>query len=145
MSSQFSLIRLFTTLWTTACQAPLFIGFSRQEYWSGLPFLSPEDLPNPGIKPSFLMSPALAGMFFTTSATRKPMGLDLFHESRCPAANQDTSVQDGGALLLPPAPWEPSILCRESSLLTLTSARVHKYYGKLIDLGVFIFVLTYFR
>ena len=124
VSSQFSLIRLFTTLWTTACQAPLFIGFFRQEYWSGLPFLSPEDLPNPGIKPSFLMSPALAGMFFTTSATRKPMGLDLFHESRCPAANQDTSVQDGGALLLPPAPWEPSILCRESSLLTLTSARV---------------------
>nr|XP_002691320.2 protein eva-1 homolog A [Bos taurus] len=43
-----------------------------------------------------------------------PMGLDLFHESRCPAANQDTSVQDGGVLLLPTAPWEPSILCREA-------------------------------
>ena len=38
------------TLWTVACQVPLFLGFSRQEYWSGLPFPAPEDLPNPGIK-----------------------------------------------------------------------------------------------
>ena len=44
-------VQLNRTLWTVACQAPLFIGFSRQEYWSGLPFPSPEDLPNPGIKP----------------------------------------------------------------------------------------------
>ena len=50
-------------LWTIASQAPLSTGFSRQEYWSGLPYLPPEDLPNPGIKP---MSPALAGGFFTT-------------------------------------------------------------------------------
>ena len=39
------------TLWTIACQAPLFMEFSRQEYWNGLPFPSPGDLPNPGIKP----------------------------------------------------------------------------------------------
>ena len=39
------------TPWTIACQAPLSIGFSRQEYWNGLPFLSPEDLSNPGIEP----------------------------------------------------------------------------------------------
>ena len=45
-------VRLFTTPWTVACQAPLSIGFSRQEYWGGLPFPSPGDLPNPGIKPS---------------------------------------------------------------------------------------------
>ena len=44
------------TPWTVACQAPLSMGFSRQEYWSGLPFLSPGDLPDPGIKPG---SPAL--------------------------------------------------------------------------------------
>ena len=44
------------TPWTVACQAPLSMGFSRQEYWSGLPFPSPGDLPNPGIKPG---SPAL--------------------------------------------------------------------------------------
>ena len=40
--------------WTAACQAPLSMGFSRQEYWNGLPFPSPEDLPNPGIKPGSL-------------------------------------------------------------------------------------------
>ena len=50
-------------------QVPLSMGFSRQEYWSGLPCLSPGDLPNPRIKPAPLTSPALAGGFFTTSAT----------------------------------------------------------------------------
>ena len=46
-----SCVWLFVTPWTVACQAPLSMGFSRQEYWSGLPFSSPGDLPNPGIKP----------------------------------------------------------------------------------------------
>ena len=55
------------TLWTVARQAPLSMGFSRQEYWSGLPFPPPGDLPDPGIKPESLMSPALAGGFFTSS------------------------------------------------------------------------------
>ncbi|ELR52587.1 hypothetical protein M91_18885, partial [Bos mutus] len=50
-------------------QAPLSMGFSRQEYWSGLPFPPPGTLPNPGIEPVSLKSPALAGGFFTTSAT----------------------------------------------------------------------------
>ena len=56
-------VQLFVTPWTTACQAPLSMGFPRQDYWSGLPFPSPGDLPDPGIEP------ALAGGFFTTSAT----------------------------------------------------------------------------
>ena len=55
--------------WTVTHQAPLSMGFSRQEYWNGLPFLTPGDLPNPGIKPASLVSPALAGGFFTTSDT----------------------------------------------------------------------------
>ena len=55
--------------WTAAHQAPLSMEFSRQDYWSGLPFPSPEDHPNPGIKPTSFASPALAGGFFTTSAT----------------------------------------------------------------------------
>ena len=59
----------FATPWTVASQAPLSLGFSRQEYWSDLPFPSPGDLPNQGIKIASLMSPALAGSFFTTSAT----------------------------------------------------------------------------
>ena len=51
-----SCVRFFVTPWTVACQAPLSMGFPRQEYWSGLPFPSPGDLPDPGIKPG---SPAL--------------------------------------------------------------------------------------
>jgi len=58
---------LFATPWTVAHQAALSMRFSTQQYWSGLLFPSPGDLPNPGIKPAFLMSPALAGSFFTTS------------------------------------------------------------------------------
>ena len=57
------------TPWTVALQALLSMGFSRQEYWSGLPFPSPQGLPEPGIEPASLTSPALAGRFFTTSAT----------------------------------------------------------------------------
>ena len=52
-----------------AHQTPLSMEFSKQEYWSGLPFPVLGDLPNPGIKPTSLVSPALAGRFFTTSAT----------------------------------------------------------------------------
>ena len=60
-----SRVQLFVTPCTVACQAPLSVGYSRQEYWSGLLFPLPEDLPNPGIE---LASPALAGRFFTTSS-----------------------------------------------------------------------------
>ena len=62
--SHFSHVQLFATPWTVACQPPLSMRFSRQEYWSGLPCSPPRDLPNPGIKPKSLMSPALAGGFF---------------------------------------------------------------------------------
>ena len=69
MLSRFSHVQFSATLWTVARQAPLFMGFSRQEYWSGLLCPSPGDLPDPGIKPESLTSPALAGGFFATSAT----------------------------------------------------------------------------
>ena len=59
----------FVTPWTAGPQAPLSMEFSKQEYWNGLPFPSPGDLPNPGIEP---MSPALAGIFFTTETPGKP-------------------------------------------------------------------------
>ena len=55
--------------WTVAHQAPLTMGFSRQEYWNGLLLPPPGDLPDPGIEPASLTSPALAGRFFTTSTT----------------------------------------------------------------------------
>ena len=69
MLSHFSHVQFFATLWTVACQAPQAMGFPRQEYWNGLPFPSPGHLPDPEIEPMSLMSPALAGGFFTTSAT----------------------------------------------------------------------------
>ena len=59
MLSHFSCVRLFVTLWTVAIQAPLSMGFSRQEYWSGLPCPSPGNLPNLGIEPASLVSPAM--------------------------------------------------------------------------------------
>ena len=65
--SRFSRVRLCATPETAAHQAPLALGFSRQEYYSGLPFPSLRDLPDPGIEPISLVSPALAGGFFTTA------------------------------------------------------------------------------
>ena len=64
-----SRVQLFSTPWTVAYQAPLFMGFSRQECWSGLPFSSPGDLSDPGIKPASPVFPSWAGRFFPTSAT----------------------------------------------------------------------------
>ena len=60
-------VRLFATPWTETCQAPLSVGFLRQEYWSGLPFPSPEDFPGPGIQS---VAPALACRFFTMEHER---------------------------------------------------------------------------
>ena len=65
----FSRVWLFMTLWTAAYKVPLSLEFSRQKYWSRLPFPTPEDLPNPGIEPT---SPALAGRFFTPVTPGKP-------------------------------------------------------------------------
>ena len=67
--SRFSRVRLFATPWAVASQAPLSMGFSRQDYWNGLPCPPPGDLPNPEIEHTSLTSPALAGQVFTTSAT----------------------------------------------------------------------------
>ena len=66
-----SRVRLFVTPWTVAYQAPLSMGFSRQEYWSGLPFPSPGDLPNPGIEPGF---PTLEADTLTSEPPGKPSG-----------------------------------------------------------------------
>ena len=64
-----SCVRLFATTWSAAHQAPLSMGFSRQEYWSGVPFPSPGDLPNPGIKPR---SPALQADSLPSQPQGKP-------------------------------------------------------------------------
>ena len=69
MLSHLSCIWLFVTPWTVAHQAPLFMGFSRQECWSGLPFPPPGNLPDPGIKPTSPASPALQADSFTMEPT----------------------------------------------------------------------------
>ena len=79
MLSCFSGVWLFVTLWTAARQAPLSVGFSRQEYGRGLPCPPPGDLPDPGIEPESLTSPVLAGRFFTTEATQEYR----WNHSRC--------------------------------------------------------------
>ena len=65
-------VRLLVTLWTVAYQASLSVGFSRQEYWSGLPFPSPGDLPDPGIEPG---SPTLQADALTSEPPAKLLGL----------------------------------------------------------------------
>ena len=72
MLSHCSCVQLCATLGSVALQAPLYMGFSRQERWGGLPCPPPGDLPNSRTEPWSLMSPALAGRFFTTRATWSP-------------------------------------------------------------------------
>ena len=80
MLSHFTHVQLCATPWNVTCQALLSMGFSRQEYWCGVPSPSPGNLPDSGIEPRSLMRPALAGRFFTTSATWEALGKDeLYH------------------------------------------------------------------
>ena len=72
MLSSFSHVQLFATSWTVVCQAPKSMGFSRQEYWSGLPYPPPGSLPDSGIEPTSLKSSALAAGFFTNNAIKSP-------------------------------------------------------------------------
>ena len=85
-----SRVRLFATPWTVAHQAPLSMGFSRQEYWSGLPFPSPGDLPDPGIEPR---SPALQA----DALTSEPPGMPTHNGKTVPNP------------LIPPAHLVPEI------------------------------------
>ena len=79
--SRFSCVQLSVIPWTVYGQALLSMGFSRQEYWSGLLCPSPGGLSDPGIKPEFLTSPALAGGFFNTSANGKALKTFYCHFS----------------------------------------------------------------
>ena len=77
--SHFSDVWLFVTSWAVVCENPLSMGFSRQDYWSGLPFPSPGDLPDPLIENRSLASPTLAGGFFTTEPPGKPTLCRVHH------------------------------------------------------------------
>ena len=75
MHSHFSCIQFFAILWTVAQQAPLSMGFSRQEYRSGFPFPPPGDLPDPGTELASPVSSAMVGGFLTTEPPGKPFHL----------------------------------------------------------------------
>ena len=81
---------IFATPWTTACQAPLSMEFSRQEYWSGLPFPTPGNLPNPGIKHTSPVSPELAGRLFTTETK----AFDCVDHNKLWKKLQETGIPD---------------------------------------------------
>ena len=74
--SCFGRIRPFATPWTVAHQAPLSMGFSMKEYWTGLPCIPPGDLPNPGIEPTSPTPPALQADSLPAEPSRKPYGID---------------------------------------------------------------------
>ena len=94
--SRFGHVQLFAIPWTVARQAPLSMGFSRQEQWSGLSFLILGYLPDPGIKTASLMSPALADGFFTTKATGETYKAILFLASHLPTSPLQTSLTGFG-------------------------------------------------
>ena len=71
-------VQFFVTPWTATHQAPLSTGLPRQEYWSGLPFPPPGDLPKPGVEPASLTFPALTGGFFTTCATWEALHVCIY-------------------------------------------------------------------
>ena len=80
-----SRVRLFATLWTVACQAPLSMVFSRQEYWNGLPFSSPGDLPDPKTEPR---SPALQADFYHRSHQGSPyIGISFISTMKLNSSN----------------------------------------------------------
>ena len=86
-----SRVRSFTTPWTVACQASSFLGFSRQEYWSGLPFPSPGDLPGPGIEPG---CPALQADALPSEPPGKPIGLLKYHNMQPASENQNVDKRN---------------------------------------------------
>ena len=116
MVSRFSRVRLFVTPWTVARQAPLPTGFSRQGYWSGLPCPPPGDLSNPGTEFPSLMSVALTGRFFTSSATwEAPMWPDSCLILRLHLLIHSSSPGSNSATCPPPPPhslpWVNQVCC----------------------------------
>ena len=94
-----SRVRLFETPWTTARQAPLSMGFSRREYWSGLLLLSLGDLPEPGVEPASLLSPASWAGSLPLAPPGKPEIIEAKHEN----GKEETARQAGMLLSYPPS------------------------------------------
>ena len=128
----------FATAWTMAHQALLLMGFSRQDYWSGLPFLPPRDPPDPGIKLTSLVTPALAGGFLTAGPPGKPI-LGHRHRHKClhlvlikrssisdlvPQPKDETLTQ-----VIPHATFTLFVLTLNYSMATQRRAETISYWG----------------
>ena len=137
-----SCVWLFVTLWTVAHQAPLFMGFSRQEYWNKLPFPTPGDLPDPGIEPAPLESPALAGGFFTTAPPEKPLhswSLDYkggrwmtmgWKPQRCPWQRDRDRIPSGSSIQVGDVPSLILMLCLPQTYTLICSSLKQKLPAK---------------
>ena len=146
--SWFSCVWLFGTPWTIACQAPLSMGFSRQESWSGLPFLSPGDLSNPGIEPR---SPALQMDSLPAEPTQKPHSLS-HSATRARDFNlyRHQMSQQGGNLVMDAIPWA---VINSPEALPLCSVQIHSIFIGLVcqdrPLGDFVawaeYALSFFK
>ena len=116
----------FATLWTITHQAPLSMGFSRQEYWKELPCPPPGGLPDPGIEPKSLMSPALAGRFFTTSPTlaQRLKRLPAMRETRVRFLGREDPIEKEMAIHSSTLAWKIPWTEEPDRLLAMGSQRV---------------------
>ena len=114
-------VLLFATPWTVAYQAPLSMGFPWQEYWSGLPFPTPGDLPKPGIEPTSLTSPALEGGFFTLCYLGKPFQrwYLLLNDMMSFQGSTDPSVKDNFLCLC---------ICNHEQILLSCNSKIGQPY-----------------
>ena len=117
IASMFSHIQFSVTLWTVAHQAPLSVGFSRQEYWSGLPFPTPGHLPDAGIEPMSPESPALAGRFFIIVPPGKPCQCLLGREGAKPLVWSSQGSALAFASSISTSSGEPLVLSGPDPLL----------------------------
>ena len=101
VTTEFILVCVCVIQWTIALQAPLSMGLSRQEYQRGLPSLPPGDLPDPGVKPTPLMSPALGSRSFTTGATWEALKGVIFDNEKNTINNFAKSRHEWNLPLLP--------------------------------------------
>ena len=118
-------VLLFVTPWTVAHQSPLSMEFSRQEYWSGLPFPAPGDLSNPGIETSSLASPTWASGFFTTSTTWEALKSKIVgSQSVLPLNQHQQQSWPSSPDLLNQREWSPLPMLKVIFQRLLTSAKV---------------------
>ena len=127
----FSRVQLFETLWTVACQAPLPMRFSQQEYWSGLPCLPPGDLPNPGIEPVSLHCRIL-----TAEPLGKPMNIRV-HVSFCTVVLSGYVPRSGIPAY---SPSFESKFCSKHTLCFVSASYLFPSFSKILYTHIYLII-----